>query len=163
VRRFPGSRKHPHFNQEALAQSLAAAGIAYEYFPELGGRRKPRPDSPNTAWRNESFRAYADYMETEVYRAGVERLLSLVNSPAALLGDLRPPLAKPRRVAIMCSEAVWWRCHRSLIADYLKSRGIEVEHILSLTKRDSHQYTSAARLVDGRLSYAAHDPQARLF
>ena len=163
VRRFPGSKKHPHFNQESLAESLAAAGISYEFFPELGGRRKARPDSPNTAWRNESFRAYADYMETDEYRAGVERLLGLVNSPVALSGDLRPPLAKARRVAIMCSEAVWWRCHRSLIADYLKSAGVAVEHILSPKKSEPHPYTTAARLVDGRLSYAEHDPQARLF
>jgi uncharacterized protein (DUF488 family) len=163
VRRFPGSKKHPHFNQESLAESLAAAGISYEFFPELGGRRKARPDSPNTAWRNESFRAYADYMETDEYRAGVERLLGLVNSPVALSGNLRPPLAKARRVAIMCSEAVWWRCHRSLIADYLKSAGVAVEHILSPKKSEPHPYTTAARLVDGRLSYAEHDPQARLF
>jgi uncharacterized protein (DUF488 family) len=163
VRRFPGSKKHPHFNQESLAESLAAAGISYEFFPELGGRRKARPDSPNTAWRNESFRAYADYMETDEYRAGVERLLGLVNSPVVLSGDLRPPLAKARRVAIMCSEAVWWRCHRSLIADYLKSTGVAVEHILSPKKSEPHPYTTAARLVDGRLSYAEHDPQARLF
>jgi uncharacterized protein (DUF488 family) len=163
VRRFPGSKKHPHFNQESLAESLAAAGISYEFFPELGGRRKARPDSPNTAWRNESFRAYADYMETDEYRAGVERLLGLVNSPVALSGNLRPPLAKARRVAIMCSEAVWWRCHRSLIADYLKNAGVAVEHILSPKKSEPHPYTTAARLVDGRLSYAEHDPQARLF
>jgi uncharacterized protein (DUF488 family) len=163
VRRFPGSKKHPHFNQESLAESLAAVGISYEFFPELGGRRKARPDSPNTAWRNESFRAYADYMETDEYRAGVERLLGLVNSPVVLSGDLRPPLAKARRVAIMCSEAVWWRCHRSLIADYLKSTGVAVEHILSPKKSEPHPYTTAARLVDGRLSYAEHDPQARLF
>jgi uncharacterized protein (DUF488 family) len=148
VRRFPGSRKHPHFNQEALSHSLGATGISYEFFPELGGRRKPRPDSLNTAWRNESFRAYADYMETGEYRAGVERLLSI---------------AEERRVAIMCSEAVWWRCHRSLVADYLKSEGITVEHILSPKKSEPHPYTSAARLVDGRLSYAESDPQARLF
>jgi uncharacterized protein (DUF488 family) len=148
VRRFPGSRKHPHFNQEDLAKSLAATCIGYEFFPELGGRRKPRPDSHNTAWRNESFRAYADYMETDEFREGVERLISL---------------AAHRRAAIMCSEAVWWRCHRSLIADYLKSHGIETEHILSLKKCEPHPYTSAARLVDGRLSYAEHDPQARLF
>jgi uncharacterized protein (DUF488 family) len=167
VRRFPGSRKHPHFNQESLEKSLAAAGISYEFFPELGGRRKPRPDSPNTAWRNESFRAYADYMETDEFQMGVDRLLHLVNSPVTLSGDLRPPLAEAhaagRRVAIMCSEAVWWRCHRSLIADYLKSHGVAVEHILSPKKSEPHPYTTAARLVNGRLSYVEHDPQARLF
>jgi uncharacterized protein (DUF488 family) len=148
VRRFPGSRKHPHFNQTELAKSLAGVGVAYEFFPELGGRRKPRPDSPNTAWRNESFRAYADYMETAEFRAGIDRLLSRASEP---------------RTAIMCSEAVWWRCHRSLIADYLKAQGIEVQHILSPKKSELHPYTGAARLVDGRLSYVASDPQARLF
>jgi uncharacterized protein (DUF488 family) len=148
VRRFPGSRKHPHFNQEELARSLGVAGVAYEFFPELGGRRKPRPDSPNTAWRNESFRAYADFMETEEFRGGMERLLNLANG---------------RRVAVMCSEAVWWRCHRSLIADYLKVQGIGVQHILSLKKCELHPYTGAARLVEGKLSYAESDPQARLF
>jgi uncharacterized protein (DUF488 family) len=148
VRRFPGSRKHPHFNQEALAKSLAAAKIGYEYFPELGGRRKPRPDSKNTAWRNESFRAYADYMETGEFRGGIVRLLSL---------------AEGRRVAVMCSEAVWWRCHRSMIADDLKAGGIEVLHIMSRTKCEPHPYTSAARLFEGRLTYAEGDPQARLF
>jgi len=148
VRRFPGSRKHPHFNQEQLAASVTAASIAYEFFPELGGRRKPRPDSPNTAWRNESFRAYADYMETDEFHAGIDRLSTL---------------AENRRVAIMCSEAVWWRCHRSLISDYLKSHGVEVRHIMSPTKSEPHPYTSAARIVAGRLTYGESDPQARLF
>ncbi len=148
VRRFPGSRKHPHFNQEELTSSLAAAGIEYAYFPELGGRRKPLPDSKNTAWRNESFRAYADYMETDDFRSGIERLLAL---------------AVGRRVAIMCSEAVWWRCHRSLIADYLKARGTDVLHIMTPKKCEPHPYTTAARLLQGRLTYAEHDPQARLF
>ena len=148
VRRFPGSRKHPHFNQAELSKSLAEVDVEYEFFPELGGRRKPRADSPNTAWRNESFRAYADYMETEEFRAGIERLLAVANE---------------RRVAVMCSEAVWWRCHRSLIADYLKAAGIEVQHILSPKKSELHPYTAAARLVEGRLSYTETDPQARLF
>jgi uncharacterized protein (DUF488 family) len=148
VRRFPGSRKHPHFNQAELDRSLPTAGVAYEPFPELGGRRKPRPDSPNTAWRNESFRAYADFMETGEFLAGIDRLLKHANE---------------RRVAVMCSEAVWWRCHRSLIADYLKVQGIEVQHILSKSKSELHPYTGAARLLDGRLSYAESDPQARLF
>ena len=148
VRRFPGSRKHPHFNQEALSKSLDAVGITYEFFPELGGRRKPRPDSPNTAWRNDSFRAYADYMETDEFGAGIERLHSL---------------AHDQRVAIMCSEAVWWRCHRSLIADYLKVHGVIVQHIMSATTSKEHPFTSAAQIVHGRLSYSACDPQSRLF
>ncbi len=140
VRSLPGSRRYPQFNREMLAGSLGKAGIRYEYFPELGGRRKPRKDSPNTAWRNESFRGYADYMETEEFRKGVERLLDL----AAGAGP----------TAIMCAEAVWWRCHRSLISDYLKARRIEVMHILDANKTQAHPYTSAARIVNGELSYA---------
>ncbi len=139
VRQFPGSRRYPHFNQRELSQSLAQAGIEYVPLPELGGRRKPLPDSHNTAWRNESFRGYADYMETPEFRAGIERLLAV---------------ASGKRTAIMCSEALWWRCHRALISDYLKAAGITVEHIVALKKNETHPYTSAARLDDGRLSYA---------
>ena len=142
IRRFPGSRKYPHFNQDALAKLLTDAGRQYVEFPELGGRRRPRKDSRNTVWRNESFRGYADYMETEEFGAGIERLLSL---------------AAERRTAIMCSEAVWWRCHRSLVADHLKSIGVPVSHILSPQKSEEHPYTSAARLVDGKLTYATDD------
>src|ERR1044071_8988116 len=109
VRSLPGSKRYPQFNKEALANSLGKVGIRYEHFPELGGRRKTRPDSKNTAWRNESFRGYADYMETEPFRRGVERLVDLAATPTA----------------IMCAEAVWWRCHRSLISDFLKTRGFE--------------------------------------
>lgn len=122
-------------------KSLSAHAIGYEHFPELGGRRKPNPDSRNTAWRNASFRGYADYMETEQFRKGIERLL-------VLTGGAGP-------VVIMCAEAVWWRCHRSLISDYLKSRDIEVMHILDANKIEPHPYTSAARIVDGMLSYEA--------
>jgi uncharacterized protein (DUF488 family) len=139
VRQYPASRRYPHFNQRALSESLAQAGVEYAWLPELGGRRRPRPDSHNTAWRNESFRGYADYMETPEFRAGIERLLEV---------------ARRRRTAIMCSEALWWRCHRSLIADALKAAGVIVEHILDPGKNEIHPYTSAARLEDGRLSYA---------
>lgn len=138
VRHFPGSRRLPHFNKIELARALAQAGIGYEHLVGLGGRRPARPDSRNTAWRNASFRGYADYMETEPFRAGIDRLLQL---------------AQDRRTAIMCSEAVWWRCHRSMIADYLKVRGVQVWHILSTNSVQEHPYTSAARLVDGQLSY----------
>jgi uncharacterized protein (DUF488 family) len=140
VRSLPGSKRYPQFNREPLAESLNAHGIRYEHFPELGGRRKSKPDSRNTAWRNASFRGYADHMETEEFRKGVERLL-------ALAGEAGP-------AAIMCAEAVWWRCHRSLISDYLKSCGIEVMHILDANKTELHPFTSAAQLIDGRLSYA---------
>jgi uncharacterized protein (DUF488 family) len=141
VRSLPGSKRYPQFNKEALADSLGKTGIRYEHFSELGGRRKAKPESKNTAWRNASFRGYADYMETEEFRKGVERLLDL----AAGAGP----------TAIMCAEAVWWRCHRSLISDYLKARDIEVMHILDANKTQPHPYTSAARVVNGKLGYAA--------
>ena len=141
VRLLPGSKRYPQFNKETLADSLSKAGICYEHFPELGGRRKPREDSPNTAWRNESFRGYADYMQTEEFGKGVRRLIDLA-------GEAGP-------TATMCAEAVWWRCHRSLISDYLKARGIEVLHIMDANKTEPHPYTSAARIVDGKLSYGA--------
>ena len=106
--------------------------------PELGGRRHTRKDSPNTAWRNSGFRGYADYMETDAFREGIQQLLEIANKG---------------RTAIMCAEAVWWRCHRSLIADHLKASGVVVTHILSATKTEPHPYTSAARIIDGELSY----------
>jgi uncharacterized protein (DUF488 family) len=143
VRLLPGSKRHPQFNKEKLSDSLGKTGIRYEHFPELGGRRKAKPDSKNTAWRNESFRGYADYMETEEFNKGVKRLLDL----AVAAGP----------TAIMCAEAVWWRCHRSLISDYLKVRGIEVMHILDANKTEPHPYTSAARIANGKLSYAAEN------
>jgi len=141
VRSLPGSKRYPQFNKEALAEALKVNGIRYEHFPELGGRRKPKPDSCNTAWRNASFRGYADYLETEEFHKGVERLLALADE------------AGP--AAILCAEAVWWRCHRSLISDYLKARGVEVMHILNTNKTEPHPYTSAARIVNGELSYVA--------
>jgi uncharacterized protein (DUF488 family) len=143
VRTWPGSKRYPQFNKEKLSDSLGKAGIRYEHFPELGGRRKAKPDSKNTAWRNESFRGYADYMETEEFDQGVKRLLDL----AAAAGP----------TAIMCAEAVWWRCHRSLISDYLKAVDIEVMHILDANKAEPHPYTSAARIVKGKLRYAAEN------
>ena len=138
VRSFPGSRRYPQFNREQLKTSLPAGGIEYQHFPELGGRRAGRPDSHNIAWRNKMFRAYADYMETEEFRAGISRLLDI---------------ARARRSAIMCAEAVWWRCHRSLISDYLKANDVRVTHIMATGKGVEHPYTSAARIVDGKLSY----------
>ena len=139
VRGLPGSKRYPQFNKETLSASLDNVGIRYEHFPELGGRRKPRSDSRNIAWRNASFRGYADYMETEEFRKGADRLVDLANDAG--------------RTAIMCAEAVWWRCHRALVSDYLKARGIEVMHIIDANKSDPHPYTSAARIVDGELSY----------
>jgi uncharacterized protein (DUF488 family) len=138
VRSFPGSRRYPQFNREALSESLAKLGIEYKHEPRLGGRRTPRADSHNTAWRNASFRGYADYMESEQFKAGVDELLEV---------------AAKARTAVMCAEAVWWRCHRSLIADYLKAAGYTVIHILDQKKTEEHPFTSAARIVKGELSY----------
>lgn len=138
VRRYPASRRHPHFGQDQLAVSLAAHGIGYLPFPELGGRRSARKDSHNTAWRNAAFRGYADYMETEPFAEGIRRLLAE---------------AEARRLAIMCAEMLWWQCHRSLIADFLKADGHDVIHIASPEKAEAHPYTTAASIVDGCLSY----------
>ena len=140
VRRFPGSRRWPHFAREPLASALDTRGIVYLWLPELGGRRSPRPDSPNTAWRNASFRGYADYMATEAFADGLDRLVNL---------------ACGLRTAIMCAESLWWRCHRGLIADVLRWYRVEVIHIMGPGSTATHPYTAAARIVRGRLSYAA--------
>ena len=160
VRAWPGSKRYPQFNKDALAESLNAHGIRYEHFPELGGKRKSKPDSLNTAWRNASFRGYADYMETDQFQKGIERLLGIAGqgAPAWAAADVRHDgwqAVTPRPTAIMCAEAVWWRCHRSLIADYLKAHEVEVLHILGANKVEPHPYTSAARIVNGELSYEA--------
>src|SRR6266850_7667170 len=126
VRAWPGSKRYPQFNKDALAESLSAHGIRYEHFPELGGKRKSKPDSRNVAWRNASFRGYADYMETEQFRRGVDRLVDLANDIGL--------------TAIMCAEAVWWRCHRGLISDFLKARSTEVTHIVDAKKTEPHPF-----------------------
>lgn len=144
VRRFPASRKHPHFNRDAMEEALAGEGIAYQPFPDLGGRRRPRPDSPNRAWRNESFRGYADYMQTPAFAAAAERLHRL---------------SLERRTAMLCAESVWWRCHRGLIADWLKAQGAEVLHIVDESQPQPHPYTGAASIVGGRLSYEGGQPR----
>jgi len=145
VRRYPASRMHPHFNAEALSRSLADLGLRYEGYPELGGRRTPQPGSSNTRWRNASFRGYADYMETPDFEGALARLMAG---------------AAQARTAIMCAEAPWWRCHRALIADTLKARGVEVMHIMGEARSVAHPYTSAASVVDGKLYYG---PSADLF
>ena len=147
VRRFPMSRRHPHFNAAPLQEVLAEHGIKYQPFPDLGGRRPPRPDSPHTAWRNDSFRGYADYMETPEFEAAVAWLVKVA--------DENP-------TAIMCAEAVWWRCHRGLISDYLKVRDWRVLHIMNADKAELHPYTSAAHVENGVLSYAAVTEQLAL-
>jgi len=138
VRSFPSSKRHPQFNKPALEEFLKQEGIGYRHLPGLGGRRTPRRDSINTAWQNAGFRGYADYMQTADFQKGIKELLEVASSS---------------RTAIMCAEAVWWRCHRSLIADYLKVQGKEVIHILDVNKTESHPFTSVARIVDGELSY----------
>ena len=147
VRHYPSSRRYPHFDKDALSAALAGVNIVYHAFRDLGGRRPAKPDSHNTAWRSDSFRGYADYMETDAFRAAIDRLLAL---------------AARKRTALMCAEAVWWRCHRGLISDYLKVAGVLVTHILSPTHTEPHPYTPAARIIDGRLSYAA-PPDETLF
>jgi uncharacterized protein (DUF488 family) len=149
VRRFPGSPRNPQFSAETMAREMPPTGIAYIPMPELGGRRKVDPHTRNTAWRNDSFRGYADYMATDGYRQARDRLAVL---------------AAAQSTAIMCAEAVWWQCHRGLIADDFKADGWDVIHLMAPGRSEPHPYTSAARIVDGRLDYSAPEPpQASLF
>jgi uncharacterized protein (DUF488 family) len=138
VRRFPGSLRQPQFAQGPLGSALTEDGVAYRWIAALGGRRRASADSPNTAWRNLQFRGYADYIASKEFEEGVQELLEVA-------GHLR--------TTIMCAEAVWWRCHRALIADVLCVRGIKVVHIIDETRAVMHPYTSPARIFQGRLSY----------
>jgi uncharacterized protein (DUF488 family) len=144
VRRFPVSRRHPQFNSAALARALAEAGIGYRHFPALGGRRASRrgDPSPHTLWREPGFRNYADYAETEEFRAAFAALLAL---------------ARERATAVMCAEAVWWRCHRRIIADYLIAAGEPVEHILDGRIEPAKLTPDAAIRADGSILYRAPD------
>ena len=134
VRRFPGSRKYPQFGQDALRASLAGAGIGYLWLPALGGRRRPRPDSRNTVWRNASFRGYADHMDTPAYRAALDQIVER---------------AERQIQAVMCAEAVPWRCHRNLLADALLARGMDVRHIIQPGKANPHTLNKDAQVVAG--------------
>jgi uncharacterized protein (DUF488 family) len=145
IRTVPRSRHNPQFNREALPVSLSAAGIAYTHMPGLGGLRRPRPDSNNTGWRNASFRGYADYMQTPEFEKSLAELLLL---------------AEGQRVAIMCAEAVPWRCHRSLVADALAARGVQTGHITSATKANLHELTPFARIEGTHVWYPT---KGRLF
>lgn len=138
VRTVPRSRHNPQFNREELPHSLSAVGIEYAHMPGLGGLRHARKDSPNTGWRNLSFRGYADYMQTPEFERSLEELIAL---------------AEDRRVAIMCAESVPWRCHRSLISDALTARGIPVQHIMNPAKADPHKLTSFARVEGEKVTY----------
>jgi uncharacterized protein (DUF488 family) len=144
VRITPYSRRNPQFHSDALAKSLADAGIQYRHMPALGGRRKSRPDSMNVGWRNEGFRGYADYMQTRDFWIALDDLMAT--------GQRLP-------AAIMCAEAVPWRCHRTLISDALVSRGLTVQHIISPSSLQSHTLTPFAKLEAGRLTYPAEGPQ----
>jgi uncharacterized protein (DUF488 family) len=140
VRRYPGSRRHPHFAGDALAAALRTDGLQYRHEPDLGGRRTGRRDSLHTAWRSAGFRAYADHMDTPAFGAALERLLEL--------GSAAP-------VAMLCAEALPWRCHRQLIADALVVRGVEVRHILGAGPAERHALHPSAEVQgDGRLLYA---------
>jgi uncharacterized protein (DUF488 family) len=145
VRRFPASRRHPHFGREALAASLAAAGVAYEWLPALGGRRPAHAGSPHVGWRVDAFRGYADHMESAEFAGGLARLLEL---------------AAARPTAIMCAEAVPWRCHRQLVADALVARGIEVRDVVGAAEKP-HRLTAFARIEGDRIVYDGGG-QARL-
>lgn len=149
VRRYPGSRRHPQYGSEALAQVLAENGITYVHEPELGGRRTPRPDSPNGYWRDAGFRGYADYMATPEFEAALARLRARADGCT---------------VAIMCAEAVPWRCHRQLIADALVAGGDDVAHITGPGEARAHVLNAAARVTeDGTLTYPGAPVQEDLF
>jgi uncharacterized protein (DUF488 family) len=138
IRTVPRSRRHPHFAREALSESLPAAGVGYRHFAALGGLRKPRRDSTNTAWRHAGFRGYADYMATPTFAAALEDLVAF---------------SREAPTAIMCAEAVWWRCHRQLVADALVARGLQVRHITSASAARRHTLTHFAQLAGQQVVY----------
>jgi len=138
VRSIPRSRHNPQFNRDRIASALRRAGISYLHMKDLGGLRHPRSDSPNTAWRNASFRGFADYMQTRRFAAGLRKLMKI---------------AKTKQTAIMCAEAVPWKCHRSLIADALLAHGYRVEEILSLKRTRPHVLTPWARVKGAKITY----------
>lgn len=142
IRKLPGSRKFPQFDRENLALTLQENGIQYLHMEGLGGRRQVHKDSKNNRWRNASFRAYADYMETSDFRKSIQELEYIALKSAT---------------AYMCSEAVWWRCHRSMVSDYLKAKGWTVLHIMGINKAEAHRYTSPARVIGDQVSYADED------
>jgi uncharacterized protein (DUF488 family) len=138
IRSFPCSRKYPQFNKENLITSMPANNIEYLHLKSLGGRRPVHKDSRNTGWKHPAFRGYADYMETDEFKEGIKELESI---------------ALEQRTAYMCSEAVWWRCHRSMVSDYLKLRSWLVHHIMETDKATEHTYTQPAKIINGQLSY----------
>jgi uncharacterized protein (DUF488 family) len=143
VRTAPGSRRMPHFNRDRLAPLLESRGIGYAHLKELGGLRRPRPGSANTGWRNEGFRGYADHLDSADFREGLHEL---------------ERLADERSTAVMCAEAVPWRCHRSILADVLTVRGWDVVHIISDEELRSHELTRFAHVEGGNITYPAEQP-----
>ncbi|RZJ33931.1 MAG: DUF488 domain-containing protein [Flavobacterium sp.] len=139
IRALPGSRKFPQFDQENLSTSLTETGIEYLYFAGLGGRRKVNKESKNTRWNNPSFRAYADYMETSEFKVAAAELEAI---------------AQQRPTAYMCSEAVWWRCHRSMVSDYLKAKHWKVLHIMATGKVQEHPFTAPAIVKGEQVTYS---------
>ncbi|MDR7400969.1 MAG: DUF488 domain-containing protein [Armatimonadota bacterium] len=146
IRVAPSSRRFPHFSGPALAQALRAAGVSYLHLKDLGGWRRPRPDSPHTGWRSPGFRGYADHMETAEFAAALEEVLSR---------------ARTEVVALMCAEAVPWRCHRQLVADALLARGVEVVHIRDRDRTEVHRLPPFARLEGTRVVYDGAPPPSR--
>ena len=144
IRTIPRSRHNPQFNREELPNSLKAMGIGYVHMSGLGGLRHSVPDSPNTGWRNLSFRGFADYMQKEEFEKSLRVLIEL---------------AKTERLALMCAEAVPWRCHRSLIADALSVRGVQVKHILSSASLQSHKITPWAKMNGTHITYSGEEPR----
>lgn len=144
IRTIPRSRHNPQFNKETLPKELGTIG--YVHMAELGGLRHTKPDSPNAGWKNNSFRGFADYMLTEVFERGIEKLIET---------------AQKEKVVIMCAEAVPWRCHRSLIADALTVRGVRVEHIFNKTSIKSHQLTSFAKVKGTGITYPGPEPKQK--
>lgn len=138
IRTIPGSRRHPHFAKDRLAESLAAQGIDYRHMVDLGGFRRPVEGSPNTGWKNAHFQGYADHMATAAFQKALEDLIAL---------------GEDETTAMMCAEANWWQCHRRLVADALVARGIEVGHIMSTTRLEPHETTPFARVDERGVTY----------
>lgn len=148
IRSYPGSKRYPHFNKETLQQTLPAHQIIYQHFPGLGGRRKASKNSKNIAWKNEAFRGYADYMETDNFKDAI---------------ILLEEIAVQQLTAYMCSEAVWWRCHRSMVSDYFKWKGWQVFHIMGPNTMQQHPYTAPAQIINDVLIYSKGVKQKLLF
>jgi len=146
IRLYPGSKRYPQFNRENLNTELEKKEVRYIHMVDLGGRRVPKPDSSNIAWKNAAFRGYADYMETPTFITAVDELQAI---------------AEVSTTAVMCAEGLWWKCHRALVSDYLKMNGWKVMHIMPDAKQVEHPYTKAANIIHGKIDYT--NSQGKLF